>query len=52
MAEMQRRNMSEADEVRTFDLGALKLVAMGGVTFGRSIEGGRQSFADRGKTAC
>ena len=36
MAEMQRRNMSNADEVRTFDKGALELVALGGVTFGRA----------------
>lgn len=37
MASMQKRSMSEADEVRTFDKGELGLVTLGGVTFGRAI---------------
>ena len=36
MAQMQKRNMSAAEEVRTFDKGTLELVTMGGVTFGRA----------------
>ena len=36
MAQMQKRNMSEAEEVRTFDHGTVELVTMGGVTFGKA----------------
>src|SRR5688500_11178570 len=36
MAQMQKRNMAEAEEVRSFDKGSLELVKMGGVTFGRA----------------
>ncbi len=36
VAQMQKRNMSEAEEVRTFDKGTLELVTMDGVTFGRA----------------
>ena len=36
VAQMQKRNMTEADEVRTFDKGKLELVTLGGVTFGRA----------------
>jgi hypothetical protein len=36
MAGMQKRRMSEADEVRTFDKGKLELVTLGGATFGRA----------------
>lgn len=36
MAGMQKRSMSEADDVRTFDRGKLELVTLSGVTFGRA----------------
>ena len=36
MADMQKRNMGQAEEVRTFDKGRLELVTLGGVTFGRA----------------
>ena len=36
MADMQKRNMAQAEEVRTFDKGRLELVTLGGVTFGRA----------------
>jgi hypothetical protein len=36
MAGMQKRRMSQADEVRTFEKGRLELVTLGGVTFGRA----------------
>ena len=36
MAGMQKQNMAQAEEVRTFDKGRLELVTMGGVTFGRA----------------
>ncbi|HMK34091.1 MAG TPA: cupin domain-containing protein [Desulfomonilaceae bacterium] len=36
MATMEKRNMSEPDETRTFDKGKLELVTIGGVTFGRA----------------
>jgi hypothetical protein len=32
---MEKRSFLRADEVRTFDLGRLELVTLGGVTFGR-----------------
>ena len=33
---MQRRNLSQADELRTFDKGKVEIVSLGGVTFGRA----------------
>ena len=36
MAPMQKRSMLSPDETRTFDLGKLELVTIGGVTFGRA----------------
>ena len=36
MAKMQKRNLLSPDETRTFDLGKLELVTIGGVTFGRA----------------
>lgn len=35
MAAMQKKNLSNPDEVRKFDKGLLELVTLGGVTFGR-----------------
>jgi hypothetical protein len=36
MAKMEKRNLSQPDETRTFDKGKLELVNVGGVTFGRA----------------
>jgi len=36
MANMQKKNLSHPDELRTFDHGKLELAALGGVTFGRA----------------
>ena len=36
MAKMQKKNLSQPDEMRSFDLGKLELVTLGGVTFGRA----------------
>jgi hypothetical protein len=36
MSKMQKRNMAQPDEKRTFDRGLVELVALGGVTFGRA----------------
>lgn len=36
MAKMERRSMSEPDEQRAFEKGALDLVRLGGITFGRA----------------
>ena len=36
MAQMQSKNLAQADEVRSFDKGKLELVTLGGVTFGRA----------------
>ena len=36
MARMEKRNLSQPDETRTFDKGKLELVTVGGVTFGRA----------------
>jgi len=33
---MEKRNLSQPDEIRTFDKGKLELVTVGGVTFGRA----------------
>jgi hypothetical protein len=33
---MEKKNLSQPDEKRTFDKGQLELVALGGVTFGRA----------------
>ncbi|MGI8906899.1 MAG: cupin domain-containing protein [Candidatus Sumerlaeaceae bacterium] len=35
MAAMEKKNLSQPDETRTFDKGQLELVTLGGVTFGR-----------------
>ena len=36
MAKMEKRNLSQPDETRTFDKGKLELVTIGGVMFGRA----------------
>jgi len=36
MSQMQKKALSQPDEVRTFDKGKLELVALGGVSFGRA----------------
>ena len=36
MSKMQRKNMSEPDEERNFDLGHVETVSLAGVTFGRA----------------
>ena len=36
MAKMQSKNLSNPDELRTFDKGKLELIKLGGVTFGRA----------------
>ena len=36
MAKMDKKNLSQPDETRTFDNGKLELVTVGGVTFGRA----------------
>jgi hypothetical protein len=36
MAKMEKRNLSQPDETRTFDKGKLELVTVGDVTFGRA----------------
>jgi mannose-6-phosphate isomerase-like protein (cupin superfamily) len=36
MAQMQKRALSAPDETRTFDKGAIQLVTLGEVTFGRA----------------
>jgi hypothetical protein len=36
MLEMVKKNLSQPDEIRTFDQGKLELVMLGGVTFGRA----------------
>jgi hypothetical protein len=36
MAGMEKKNLSQPDETRTFDKGKLELVSLGGVTFGRA----------------
>ena len=36
MAKMQKRNLSEPEEIRKFDKGKVELVSLGGVTFGRA----------------
>ena len=35
MAPMQKKNLAQPDETRTFPLGRLELISIGGVTFGR-----------------
>jgi len=35
MPQMQKKNLAQPDETRTFDKGLLELVTLGGVTFGR-----------------
>ncbi len=37
MSQMQKKDFSQPDEVRTFDKGKLELVTVGGVTFGRAL---------------
>jgi hypothetical protein len=37
MAEMETKSFAQPDETRTFPLGRLELVVLGGVTFGRGI---------------
>ena len=32
---MQKRNFSQSDETKTFDLGMVNVVSLGGITFGR-----------------
>jgi len=36
MAKMQKRNLAQPDETRTFDKGKVELASLGGVTFGRA----------------
>lgn len=36
MAPMQKKSLAQPEETRTFPLGCLELVTVGGVTFGRS----------------
>jgi hypothetical protein len=36
MARMQKKNLSEPEELRVFDRGRLELVSLGGVTLGRA----------------
>jgi hypothetical protein len=36
MAPMQKKTLSQPDELRTFEQGKLELVTLGGVTFGRA----------------
>ena len=36
MAHMQKKNLTEPDELRVFDKGRLELVSLGSVTFGRA----------------
>ena len=36
MSKMQKKNLSQPDEKRTFDKGQVELVSLGGVTFGRA----------------
>jgi ethanolamine utilization protein EutQ (cupin superfamily) len=36
MSKMQKRNLSQPDEKRTFDKGQVQIVSLGGVTFGRA----------------
>ena len=36
MAKIEKRNLSQPEETRTFDKGKLELVTVGGVTFGRA----------------
>jgi hypothetical protein len=36
MSQMQKKALSQPDEVRTFDKGKLELVTLGGVSFGRA----------------
>jgi hypothetical protein len=36
MSQMQKKALSQPDEVRTFEKGKLELVTLGGVTFGRA----------------
>ena len=36
MAAMEKRDLASPDEARTFDLGQLELVTLGGITFGRA----------------
>lgn len=36
MAAMEKRDLAHPDETRSFDLGRLELVALGGITFGRA----------------
>lgn len=36
MSKMEKRNLSQPDETRTFDKGKLELVTLGEVTFGRA----------------
>ena len=33
---MQKKNLSQPDETRTFDKGKVELVTLGGITFGRA----------------
>jgi hypothetical protein len=37
MAKMQKKSFAQPDEKRTFPLGLLELVSLGGVTFGRGV---------------
>ena len=36
MNKMQKKNMSQPDEKRSFDKGEVQLVSLGGITFGRA----------------
>jgi hypothetical protein len=36
MSKMQKKNLSQPDEKRTFDKGLVETVSLGGVTFGRA----------------
>ena len=37
MSKMQRKSLSNPDELRTFEKGKVELATLGGVTFGRAI---------------
>ena len=36
MTQMQKKSLSQPDEIRTFEKGKLELLTLGGVTFGRA----------------
>ncbi len=49
MAKMEKRNLSQPDETRSFDKGKLELVTVGGVAFGRATlqPGGKWSTSEK-----